>query len=282
MFQDNLITTENIDEYEDSLPKNYLEGIISGEFNAAAVYDVNEAGEKLYGFYITAVRAGWLAIVWFSLIDQGIETVEKGHFLRYIIRRDIKRRKMELEGTFLEIHMDEAFEDSELALSYAGLEASVGNNNIYEFTLSQVTRRDTMKKAAAKLECVSLAEAPPDLISRLDDLMQNSERPVPVPVFIDFEEYNLDISFICLKKSEPCGAVLFSNNRDYLIANLGFSLDPLSLPALLWNALETAEKLYGKDQKVLIPVVVYRSAALVEYFVPDAKRGKVINGIQRG
>ena len=285
MFLSEPITESNIAEYKEYLPASYVEPICYGEFSAAAVYDHVLVGDKeekaLFGLYITAVHVEWLEFVWFDVIDSAVETVEKGLFLSYILNREMQRRPEELKGAFVELHPEEAWEDVQEALALAGMEAHETENNYFEFALSQVRKRDQLEKTGGGFACIGLGQASQEQKDALDELMQNDERPIPVPVYIEWEEYHQEISCICLKKGIPCGAVLISRQGSYLLFELAYSTVPTALPVVFGYALREALRICGEEQRILVPVVVNKTDSLMEYFVPGIKRETILVGIMR-
>ncbi len=280
MLYDSPIVETNIDIYEDVIPEDYKDKIIDEKLFAAAVFD----GDVFFGIYITDIQAGWLDIVWTYIDDPDKETVEKAAFFRHIIRQEKKQRGADLKGAFIEFYEDEVWNDlSDVmdVLSLAGFTLRLGEDNCYELSLSDVKGRKTLQKAAEKVKCIPLSEAQEKIwiTEKMEEIMLNDDRPVPVPAFIYWEDYLPDISFISLLGGEPCGAVLVTQEKDYLVVELAYTSNPVVLPALLWNALIKAEEKYGGEKRVLVPVVVNKTADIVEHMVPDAKRGKLINGI---
>ena len=108
-------------------------------------------------------------------------------------------------------------------------------------------------------------------------------RPVPLPPEAEWEQYEPEISFLCLKgeKRHVCGGLFFTEREGYLIAQMGYASDPFALPALIWNACTKAIKRYGPDTRILIPMVSDRYENMIRGVVPKAKRGEVINAVMR-
>ena len=279
MLYDSPIEETNIDIYEGVIPEEYIDKIRDEKLFAAAVYD----GDDFFGIYLTDIQAGWLEIVWAYIDDPDKETVEKAAFFRHLIGQEKKKRGEDLKGAFIEFYEDEAWKDLSDAmdvLSLAGFTLRLGEDNCYEFALSDVKSRKTLQKAAEKIKCMPLSEAQEKIwiTEKMEEIMLSDDRPVPVPAFIYWEDYLQDLSFISILGGEPCGAVLVTQEKDYLVVELAYTANPVVLPALLWNALEKAEEKYGSEKRVLVPVVVNKTADIVEHMVPDAKRGKLING----
>ena len=57
-------------------------------------------------------------------------------------------------------------------------------------------------------------------------------------------------------------------------------MNKMARSVMLGNALPVLEAKYGPTQKMLIPVVLKKTAEIVERLVPDAERGKIIEGIK--
>ncbi|MCR4797953.1 MAG: hypothetical protein K5853_05825 [Lachnospiraceae bacterium] len=281
MFRDEKITEEIPKELLGRIPKNYRAAIDGGQMSAYAVYDDVGGKSDLFGIYVTTIHDGWLELVWESIEDPAVTTTEKALFFSHIVKTDKKRRQENLKGAFVELHEDEAWPDAVEALRLSGMEARFGDGNVFEFALSQVKGAEALKKAADRVGCVSLLEADEKCRRSLLNLLQLDERPVPFPEEVDWSMYVPEISFISKKSDVPSGVILFSEQDDYIVAELGFSVDAVALPALLWNALHGAMEKYGPSQKVLVPVVVNKTGLLVKKLVPDAQRTRIINGLVR-
>ena len=281
MFRDEKIDVTETSEYTKHIPFNYMRSIIAGQMTAYVVFD--DVGDKSdeYGLYVTTVHDGWLELVWVYINDPDTELSEKALFFAHIISTDRKRRDQELKGAFIELHEDEAWDDAVNILKLCGMEARIGDGNVYEFTLSQVKGAGTLKKAADRVKCLDLTQADDDMKKGLCALMKKDDRPIPISEEIDWKMYIPTLSFISLKGDIPSGAILISKDDDYLIIELSYSADTVALPALLFNALAAAVKEYGADQKVLVPVVVNKTGLLVKKMVPDAYRTRIINGLVR-
>ena len=281
MFRDVAIKSSDLDDYKEHIPQNYHGAILSGQMSAYFVFDDVGDSSKEFGLYVNAVHDGWLELVWIYLADPDTSTTQKALFLEHVISTDTKRRAQNLKGAFIEVHEDEAWDDALDCLRLCGMEARLGDGNVYEFSLSQVKGADTFKKAALKINCISLAEADQLIKKRVRHMAIIDERPVPVSDEIDWDLYLQDLSFISMKGDNPSGVILISQKEEYLVIDLCYSADTLSLPALLGRTLEAALESLGPDQKVLVPVVVNKTELLIEKIVPDAYRTKIINGLMR-
>ncbi len=281
MFRDERITETDQQEYQELIPSNYRKSMGLGQMTGYAVYDDVDGESHFFGIYLTTVHEGWLELVWEYIADPKIETTEKSLFFRHLISIDRKRRKTSLKGAFAELHKDEAWPDVAEALKLCGMETRWVDGNVYEFALSEVVGVDTLKKAADRVRCVNLSDADDSLRRSLSALMSRDDRPVPIPEKIDWDIYVQDLCFISTKGNVPSGAILILKQDDYIIIELSYSADALALPALFWNAYSAAVEKYGKDQRVLVPVVVNKTGLLVKKFVPTAARTEIITALMR-
>ena len=276
-FQNEPIGTENIPQYSKYLPEEHLNKIRFGEFKATAVF----LGDgKLFGVYVTDLVDGWIRFVWFALTESDVSTAEKALFIRFCIAVEKSRIEGEEKGAFVEIMKDEAWEDAREAFMLAGMEVRDVCGNNYEFTLSQVEHRDMLSSAAEKIPCIPIAEADDVLLSTLERLMQNDERPVPIPTFVDFESYDQELSCICIVKGKPIGALLVSEIGDYIVLQAAYTSGKYALPAILGYAINKAAEKYGEDKRVLAPVVVFKSEQIIEEMVGGEKREKILEAVQ--
>ena len=281
MFRDEKITETDQQEYLEIIPPNYRRSMSLGQMTAYAVYDDVGDDSVFFGIYVTTIHEGWLELVWEYIADPSVETTDIALFFGHIISSDKKRRQTSLKGAFFELHKDEAWSDALSAMRLCGLEARLVDGNVYEFALSEVVGADALKKAADKVRCINLADTNDSLRRGLSALMSRDDRPIPIPVEIDWDIYVQELSFISMKGDIPSGAILVSEQDDYIVVELSYSADPLALPALLWNAIAAAMEKYGKDQKVLVPVVVNKTGLLVKKIVPTAERTEIITALMR-
>ena len=278
MFSTEEIGASNILEYTAHIPDSYCNQIRRGELNGVAAY--NEFGEekKLFGLYVTGRHNDWLEIVWLYFDDENIGVMAQADFIRFCYRNERARSMQALKGAFMEVHMDEGGEKQQLIFELAGMQSSREKNNIFEFNIAQVAQRETLAKMKKRLSCKSLCDCDEDELDELDAMMQEDERSIPVPLFMDWFAYQQDISKVCFKNGKPVGALLFTLSSEYLVIDLAYTADGMALPVLIANALEDAEKLYSPDQKILVPVVVNKTSDIVEKMVPDAYRGEIVEG----
>ena len=283
MFRNEVIDVFNLGQYKKDIPEDYLEGIKGGRINGTAVFDVVDGESIYFGLFLTELRGDWIRLIWIYAEDRSLRTVEKGRYIRYCILSDKKRRGGKLRGAFAEIYPDGSWQDTEDALMLAGMEADRVLDNVYEFALSEVSGISSFEKAAASRACVSLAEAGDELKEKFLKAVDNDSRPVPCPMEMDWERYDREISFICVKGEHErvCGCLFFTEREGYLIAEVGYASDPIALPALIWNSWTKARDRYGQDTRILIPMVSDRYENMIRGVVPEAKRGEVINAVMR-
>ncbi|MCR5097461.1 MAG: hypothetical protein K6B14_00775 [Lachnospiraceae bacterium] len=269
---------KDLDDHEELIPPDYQYGIITGQYNAASVYNVADGKKELYGLYLTALLDDKIELLWMHLFDPNITTEEKGQFISFCVNADRLRRERPVKGAFVEIPDDEAWDDALDALKLAGMETCISEGHVYEFTLSQVSGTDVLQKASPRAKCVSLLEVDTAHIEQCEKLILDDARPTPFPFFVEWSRYLPDISFISIKDEKPCGAVLCTMESDHIVLEAAYSADPFALPALLWEALLIAIQIYGKDQSVLVPVVEEQSALLTQRMIPEASRYDLITG----
>ena len=279
MFKTEQIAGINLAQYEKYISDSYRAQIRRGELNAVAVFDDYGGEDRFYGLYVTGRHNGWLEIVQISFADEDKGMMARADFIRYCIRSERIINDGSLKGAFMEVHMDEGGEEQEILFLLAGMESKREKNNIYEFTLSQVGQRAMLSKLKKRLECRSISECEEDELDEMDAIIQEDERNTPVPLFMDWYEYDQDLSKICFNNGKPVGALLFTNYEDHLVIELAYTADNMALPVMLANALDDAEKIYSPDKKVLVPVVVNKTKEIIEKMVPGAYRGEIVEGV---
>ncbi len=278
LLSDELLGRNDLDEFKELISEDYQYGIITRQYHAALVYDVADGKRVKYGIYLTALYDERIELLWMHLFDPNISTEEKGRFISHCITADMPRWERALKGAFVEIPMDEAWDDALEALKLSGMEAVVSDSHMFEFTLSQVTEIDVLEKSSSHVSCVALLEADVNLLAKCEKLILDDARPSPFPFFVEWSRYLPDISFICVKDKKPCGALLCTMESDHIVLDAVYTTDPCALAAMLWEALLIAIQIYGKDQLVLAPAVVEQSETLIQRLVPEASREKLITG----
>lgn len=269
------------EEYAMQIPYEYFDVIVTGELFAAEIIDVVGGRENTFGFYVADTYGGWSELVWFDVCDESLETVEKARFLSYCIRMEKRRNAGACWGVFTEMSPGELWPDTANVLSLAGMETSMVDGNVYELKLSDVTDKVALQKAANKLPCRSLGDVGEEILAGMSALMKKDERPVPLSETIDWNAYLPEISQVFIKNERNAGLLLISEAEGHLVIDLGYATNSMILPALLGSALAAAEEKYGGGMEVLVPVVVNKTAKITEHIAPNAKRGKLLQGISR-
>lgn len=281
MFRRHKISSGNVSDYGKDIPDSYRKLILSGDYQAIAVTDENGDDEKYVGVCIFLELDDWIEIVYIHMDREEVLMVEKAEFVRCCIHEVREICRNDPKGVFIEIPIFKDMDDTKDSLSLAGMDVRESGDNLFEFELSMVQERDLLEKAYQKGECISLAEADESVLSKLENLMQNDERPIPVPVFMDWDRYISDISYIYLRKGEPRGVILLSEHENGLVVELAYCADAIALPIPLAYSYKAALEKYGEDKTVIVPVVVNKSAELVKHMVPKAARNKIIEGVMR-
>ena len=276
MFHASKINEDNIGDFFDIIPQNYHGEIKTNSLFAIVVYE----DDSPFGIFLSDLMDDWVYLVWFYFFDEKETMVKKASFFRYCISQAKKDYGKELKGAVFEItSIEEDLTDIRDVLHLVGMNVREAKNNVFEFTLSQVEETEALKKASEKLECRCLSDMSEGDLRTIDTMMQEDDRPVPVPLLMDWDVYLSDISVFAIKKDNPCGALLFSEKDEDLVAEVAYAADPVALPAMLGTAYTKAFEKYGGEKKVLIPVVVNKTAELVERIVPQAVREDVIEGV---
>ncbi len=282
MYYNKRISVFDLDKYKESIPENYLRQIRLGELYAGVVCDLVGDEERTAAVYVMGQHRDWLEIAWVHFGDPGALPVVRADLLRYIIRVERQQIKDELTGVFFEEHSDEIDDPDQLRhiLMLAGLDGRESLDYIYTFSLGQVQEREFLAKAAKAMDVMRLCDAPEELLESVDNMIQADERPTPVGLFVDWEDYLQEESLICVKNGQPRGALLLSIKGEYVVIECAFVADKMALSVMLGNVLPMLEDKYGQEQKMLVPIVLKKTAEIVERLVPGAERGKIIEGLK--
>jgi hypothetical protein len=277
MYYDKVLHSAELKELGDLIPENYRVQIMRAELTAIATYDSDSEDKKLIGISVTGDHAGWLELVWIVAGEDYREPLQAADYVRYILRRAEKSGRY--TGAFCEIHMDESTLQHKNILILAGMEIKETKNNIFEMAISEVTHEDVLMAAAEKSDCIFLDETPDEFIAMLDQKFAEDERPIPVPDYFAPEDYLQELSVICIENDEPVGALLFSEEKDYLVLDLAFSVSPKAMPAMVGTALKRAKELYPEDKRILMPIVGKGAKEIIEKLAPDAERGDIMEAV---
>ncbi len=281
MYRKKRVDSSNISDYEDLFPKSYGAMISSGRLSAGLILDPCTEPEQVLLVYVVTVRSGWMELIWLDVPDRSREDVLYADLFRTMITKECLLREEPLTGVFAEFYMDMRFKADRIrnVMLMAGMESSITKGNVYEFSLSEVGERETLKIASEKLKCISLSEADGNMFDKLDVMLQDDPRPSPLPMFVNWDTYLSEDSLICLRGDEPCGILLFSERMGTLIMDCASVADKVAFACLLGTAYARLLEKYGEDQKILVPVVVDRTAAIVERMVPKAQRADVVEAV---
>ena len=282
MYYNQRISVFDLEDHKDAIPDNYLRQIRTGELFAGQVFDLVGDEKRDAAVYVIGHHRQWMELSWVHFGDADALPVVKADLIRYIIRIERAQADSDLKGVFFELHSDEVEDPDELRhiLMMAGLYCRESMDYIYSFTLDQVKEREFLAKASGAMECITLKDADDKLLDELDNRIQCDDRPTPVGLFVDWDDYTAEDSVICVKNGRPRGALLLSMKNDCVVIECAYVADRMALSAMLGNVLPGLEEKYGPWQQMLVPVVLRKTAEIVERLVPDAKRGRIIEGIK--
>ncbi|MCR5097313.1 MAG: hypothetical protein K6B14_00025 [Lachnospiraceae bacterium] len=278
MFISRKIFRDQLAQYEGMIPDTYMKQIKLNKFYAGVLVDVLRTEEVPRAVFITYFIDGWLELVWFGYFDQDVLPIEKAYVIESVIMAEKKRYGKDVNGVFFEIHEDEVG-DKDLfrqALMMCGFRVRETLGNVYEFSLNQVREKEQqfLAKAAQSMKCILVSSADEGTKEALDNMIREDARPVPVGMYINWADYLVDESLICMKDDKPCGTLLLSKKGQYLILDCAYVADRMALSAMLGRAFFEIKKKYGDDQKILVPIVLEKTGLLVEKLAKDAIRGK--------
>ena len=283
MYRMRRIDSSNISEFEALLPENYSAQIRSGALFGGAVFEPSGEEKPPILVGVMAFRKDWLELLWIGFPDRTKSDTFFAELIRTLIRREKFYRGPSLKGVYAEFHSDIKLRSDRIrnVMLLAGMESCITKSNVYEFPLSAVEESSLLRKAKGRMKCIPLFMANGELFNKLDELIQTDARPSPLPLFVNWDSYLQEDSLICMQGDDPCGILLFSKYKDYLVIDCAFVTEAMALPVLLGNAYPWLVEKYGDKQKLLIPVVIDRTASIVERLVPGAERVDMVEAVLR-
>ncbi len=283
MYHSRRIDSSNISEFEALLPEHYSRQIRSGLLFGGAVFEPEGEEQPPALVSVMAYKGEWLELIWIGFPDRTRSDSFFAELIRTLIRRERFYRGLSLKGVYAEFHSDIKLRSERIrnVMILAGMESIITKSNVYEFPLSAVEEASLLQKAKGRLKCIPLSGAKGGLFDQLDELIQTDARPSPLPLFVNWDVYLQEESLICLMGEEPCGILLFSRNGEYLVIDCAFVTQAIALPVLLGNACAFLKERYGEAQRILVPVVIDRTASIVERLVPGAERVDVVEAVLR-
>lgn len=283
MYINRKIARKDLKDYENVIPPTYMEQLRANKFYAGEILDVVDGKEAEEAIFITYFIDGWLELVWVSYINSDMLPIVRANLLRYLVMSEKQRYGDRLKGAFFETHIEELKDQDQFrqSLIMCGFEAKETVDNIYELSLDQVKENEQkfLAKAAKMMKCITVSSADDDLKDKIDQMMQEDSRPVPIGMYVNWSDFSAEDSLICMKDDNVCGVLLLSKKSDYIVMDCAYVTDKMALSSMVGWAYFRLMKKYGPTQKVLIPVVLEKTGMIVEKIAPEAIRGKMIEGI---
>ena len=283
MYTSRRIKKKELDQYEGIIPPVYMAQLRAKKLYAEVISDAEKEQETVQAVYITDLIGGFLELVWVGYGKEVLPIV-RSHLLHFMIEVQKRRIGEKAKGVFFEIHMDEVDDPAGFkhAMMMSGFETKETLDNIYEFTLDQVGEKEQklFAKAAKMMKCIPVSKAEEALREQLDAMIQEDSRPVPVGMYVNWDDYLEEDSLICMKEDQPCGLLLLSKKSGCIVLECAYVTDKMALSSMAGWAYHMLKKKYGESQRVLIPVVLEKTGLIVEKLVPDAVRGKMLEGIK--
>ena len=283
MYINSKIRKKDLVQYEGIISPTYMEQLRANKFYAGVVSDIIGDEKADLAIYITYSFSGWIELVWIGYLAEDISPIVKSKLLNYVIRVEKSRYKNTVKGVFFEMHTDEVDDISGFKhlMMMSGFDTKESLDNVYELKLNQLKEREqkSLAKFAKMLKCIPVSSADEALKEKVDAMIQEDSRPVPVGMYVKWDDFLADDSLICMKDGKPCGLLLLSKKGDSIIIECAYVTDKLALSSMLGWAYFMLRKKYGDTQKLLVPVVLEKTGLIVERLVPDAVREKMLEGI---
>ncbi len=284
MYTNRKISKKELKNYNEIIPPTYMVQLRANRFYSGMISDVVGDQETDKAIYITYFLDGWIELVWVGYMEKEVPPMVRSHLLYYLIQVEKNRLGEEAKGAFFDIHTDELDDPKSFkhAMMMSGFETKESLDNIYELTLNQVNEKSKkfLANAGKMMKCIPISKADDDLRERVEMMIQEDSRPVPVGMYVNWDDFLTDYSLICMKGDMPCGLLLLSQKMDYIVIECAYVADKMALSSMVGWAYFGLQKVFGGSQKVLIPVVLEKTGLIVEKIAPDAVRGKVLEGIR--
>ncbi len=276
MYTSKKIGKDELEQYADMIPETYMVHLKANKFYAGIITDEFKTREVRMAVFITYFIDGWLELVWFGYFDEAMLPTTRVFIIYSVIMAEKKRYGDRMKGVFFEIHRDELgdYDLFRQALMMCGFQVRETPGNIYEFSLDQVKEQMFPKEEDKAKKCIPVSSADDPLKNKLDTMIRKDSRPVPVGMYVNWEDFLAEDSLICMNGDTPCGLLLLSQKGEYIILDCAYVTEKTALSAMIGSAYYNIKKKYGNTQKILIPIVLEKTGLLVEKAVPDAVRGK--------
>lgn len=277
MYVDVLIHSGNLVNYYEYIPEYYRTLILKGKASAVATYDGGMEKGCFVGVSVTGNDAGWLDIVWIAMGKDYGQIIQEADFIRYVLAR--AERTGEYTGAYTEVHEEEFTPRRRDTLILSGMELRMVKNNLYECRLGDLAGMKQLGDPPKDMDCIFLEDTPDEFLDALAEKMEEDERPVPISAFPEWEIYMQKLSLICVEKDVPSGALLFTEEGDYLVLSLCYSTAAKHMAVMIKTAYDRAMKYYTEEKRILIPIVGTNADKIVEKLAPSAVRGNIIQAV---
>lgn len=281
MYRSKSIDISNISEYSGVIPEKYHKQIRLGDLRCGEISGPEGDMEHAAMLYVISCRAGWMEIVWLEFPDREKSDPYYAGLVRSMIQNERYRWGKPLKGVYSEFYPYGKFRPERIldVLTLAGMESYITKSCLYEFSIRDVTGTELLLKAAKRMKFVRLLDADLKILDKLDEMMLDDTRPLPLPPFVNWDIYMQEESLISMNEESPSGFLLLSQHEDAFVIDCAYVTDKTILAGLLGSAYASIKEKYGEEQKILVPVVVDRTAAIVERLVPNAEREDVMEAV---
>lgn len=271
MWQDYLITADDIPLYRTLIPDYYIRQLKEGSLEGLAFINQESMIKPVVGIVLYRVTKGYIEIEWvvptadYGLPDYGADMV------RSVLNK--ARIQGGFRGVIARFRKGDIMEDyfPEDEFDYVTEPAGV-----YRFRLSDVTALDRYRENKRLINCIRLGDADKALKNSILTRIAMDEEIIPLSSHVNWDIYEQDLSFIYNGEKGGDGIILVETAEDELVLSLLYSRNPVAGALLLTKAFQAATEKYGADKIVACPVLTELTERIVEKTVSNPVRPELI------
>ena len=273
-FEKKRLSKTAFSSFSKHLPENYWGQLNNGSLKADAYYDKSAKEETLAAVTITGSHDGWRELVWVSVEEAYMEEEKIKSIIESVI--EDTRAQEDYVGVFLEMHVVEQTPEMQKILEAAGLTVYIADDNMYEFSFSELCIQDSFYAIADKIPCLSVNLSSEKAKESIENTLMSETNPIPVAIPVPWTTFRDDLSFICEGSGKnDSGLLLVSQKGQSLVVELMYGQDPKIVAALLGSVCKKAKEMLDPSQNILVPIVNESTRPLVQKLAPSAARGKI-------
>lgn len=267
MYRSVIIDKNNIDTYRDMIPDLFADELLADELKGVAVMDEAREKNNLMGVILLRRWNGWVELVRITL-SKAYETNDYGADLIWNVTEFCRGWEI-FRGVYATIYPED-----EGQLEYyrmAGFRIEDDLSNVMEFTLGDIPTDGPLSGRKGEDKCMSLAESTVPIREELNIMLKNADEPLPIDLPVDFDKYDQDYSTI-YDDGDTKALILVRKTDIGMVVDFAYSPNPVALIPALSSLYRWAKLILDDDQKILVPVLSWKTAELTKKLVPAATR----------